>query len=322
MEKLFSFLFCFLLISVIVCSPAKEPSDEAKKHREYDRDLSDVDHHEDDEDHDSKYDHDAFLGKDEAKKFDDLSPEESKQRLGKIVDKIDKDNDGKVTHEELKNWISYISKRYLSQDADRQWKEHDTAKDNKLSWEAYKTKAFGDEKDSSSNENSYKQMIMRDERRWKKADLDGDGLLSKEEFTDFLHPEEAAHMKEIVVQETLDDIDKNHDGFIDLEEYIKDMWTATEEEKTEPDWVKTERDTFAKNRDKNNDGKLDHDEIRAWIMPDDYDHVESEAKHLLTQADANNDGILSKDEILNKYDVFVGSQATDFGEALTRHEEL
>lgn len=34
------------------------------------------------------------------------------------------------------------------------------------------------------------------------------------------------------------------------------------------------------------------------------------------------DGKLSKDEILEHYDLFVGSQATDFGEALTRHDEF
>ena len=34
------------------------------------------------------------------------------------------------------------------------------------------------------------------------------------------------------------------------------------------------------------------------------------------------DGKLSKEEILEKYDVFVGSQATDFGEALIRHDEF
>ena len=34
------------------------------------------------------------------------------------------------------------------------------------------------------------------------------------------------------------------------------------------------------------------------------------------------DGELTKEEILEKHDVFVGSQATDFGEALTRHDEF
>jgi hypothetical protein len=31
---------------------------------------------------------------------------------------------------------------------------------------------------------------------------------------------------------------------------------------------------------------------------------------------------LTKEEILAKYDLFVGSQATDFGEALARHDEF
>ena len=49
--------------------------------------LSDRDHHLDDEGHeeDFDYDHEAFLGADEAHEFDDLDPEESKRRLGVIV---------------------------------------------------------------------------------------------------------------------------------------------------------------------------------------------------------------------------------------------
>ena len=34
------------------------------------------------------------------------------------------------------------------------------------------------------------------------------------------------------------------------------------------------------------------------------------------------DNKLTKDEVLDKFDLFVGSQATDFGEALTRHDEF
>ena len=34
------------------------------------------------------------------------------------------------------------------------------------------------------------------------------------------------------------------------------------------------------------------------------------------------DGMLTKQEILDKHDVFVGSQVTDFGEALARHDEF
>lgn len=40
------------------------------------------------------------------------------------------------------------------------------------------------------------------------ADEDKDGKLVKTEFSNFLHPEESLHMRDIVVTETLEDIDK------------------------------------------------------------------------------------------------------------------
>lgn len=43
-------------------------------------------------------------------------------------------------------------------------------------------------------------MINRDERRWKAADKNKDGKLDKTEFSHFTHPEEADHMRDIVVQ--------------------------------------------------------------------------------------------------------------------------
>ena len=63
-------------------------------------------------------------------------------------------------------------------------------------------------------------MKRRDKRRWEKADLDSDNKLTKEEFAAFLHPEEIGHMKDVMVEETLEDIDKDKDGRISLDEYL------------------------------------------------------------------------------------------------------
>ncbi|XP_033017538.1 calumenin isoform X3 [Lacerta agilis] len=269
------------------------------------------------------YDHDAFLGADEAKTFDQLTPEESKERLGKIVSKIDEDKDGFVTPEELKDWIKFAQKRWIYEDVERQWKGHDLNEDGLISWEEYKNATYGyilDDPDPDDGFN-YKQMMVRDERRFKMADKDGDLIATKEEFTAFLHPEEYEYMKDIVVQETMEDIDKNGDGFIDLEEYIGDMYSH-DGDAEEPEWVKTEREQFVEFRDKNRDGKMDKEETKDWILPSDYDHAEAEARHLVYESDQNKDGKLSKEEIVDKYDLFVGSQATDFGEALVRHDEF
>ncbi|KAK2917909.1 hypothetical protein Q8A73_004655 [Channa argus] len=269
------------------------------------------------------YDHEAFLGQEEAKTFDQLTPEESKERLGMLVERIDEDKDGYVTVEEMKNWIKHAQKRWIYDDVDRQWKSHDLNGDGVVSWEEYKNATYGYILDDPDPDDgfSYKQMMARDERRFKMADQNKDMKANKEEFTAFLHPEEYDHMKDIVVLETMEDIDKNGDGLIDLDEYIGDMYNQ-EGDATEPEWVKTEREQFTDFRDKNKDGKMDKEETRDWILPSDYDHAEAEAKHLVYESDADKDGRLTKAEIVDKYDLFVGSQATDFGEALTRHDEF
>lgn len=47
-----------------------------------------------------------------------------------------------------------------------------------------------------------------------------------------------------------------------------------------------------------------------------------EARHLVSTADENADGKLSEEEIVKNHETFVGSEATDYGRALPKHEEL
>ena len=176
--------------------------------------LSDKDHFKGSE-HNVDYDHEAFLGED-AKTFDRLKPEESRKRLGQIFDKIDTDHDGKVSHKELRAWIQKSQKTYIVEDVERQWKAHNPDLKDVMSWDEYKKATYGfmDEfKDANDEDsNTYKEMMRRDKRRWTLADKNNDGSLSKEEFADFLHPEESDHMRQVIVEETLEDIDKDKDG--------------------------------------------------------------------------------------------------------------
>lgn len=47
--------------------------------------------------------------------------------------------------------------------------------------------------------------------------------------------------------------------------------------------------------------------------------AENEAIHLITSADVDHDGKLSVNEIVDSYEVFVGSEATQFGRSLNTH---
>nr|XP_046235392.1 calumenin-A [Scatophagus argus] len=310
------FLMCFALCIVYGSSKPTE-----RKSRVHDEEpLSNLEH---DDNKNYDYDHEAFLGQEEAKTFDQLPPEESKRRLSVIVDKMDSNKDGFISEEELKVWIKNAQKKHIYSSVERQWKDFDMNHDGLISWDEYKNVTYGSYLDSPQpdSEYNYTHMMWRDERRFRAADRNGDTTADKHEFTAFLHPEDHEHMKDVVVQETIEDIDRNGDGFIDLQEYIGDMYTADDKEE-EPEWVTTERQQFSEFRDKNHDGKMDKEETLDWILPSDYDHAEAEAKHLLHESDKNQDGKLAKKEILDKYDVFVGSQVTDFGEALMRHDEF
>ncbi|XP_037070428.1 calumenin-B-like [Pollicipes pollicipes] len=312
-------VLCTCALAAAAPKTGAEHKDRSKEKR-----LSDEDHYDEDEEHNLDYDHEAFLG-DEAKEFDELSPDESKERLALIVDKIDENKDGKLTEEELTKWMKHTQNKYINEDADKQWEAHTTKDKDNISWEDYRKSVYGftEDLDDSEDEDgtNYKQMVDRDNRRWNAADADKDGNLTRDEFAHFLHPEEVDHMKEIVILETVEDIDKNKDGKITEDEYIGDMFDG-EAGGEEPDWVQKEREQFKSYRDKDGNGYLDKEEVSAWIIPPDYDHSLAESKHLINEADVDKDGVLSKEEVLEKYDLFVGSQATEFGEALYKHDEF
>ena len=67
-------------------------------------------------------------------------------------------------------------------------------------------------------------MIERDENRFNAADKDKSGFLSKDEFLDFLHPEDGgAHMRDVVIHETIADIDKDGDGLVEKTLLLTDL---------------------------------------------------------------------------------------------------
>lgn len=137
--------------------------------------------------------------------------------------------------------------------------------------------------------------------------------------------------------------DLNKDGYLNLHEFLMDDQGTFPDSKSENFMV--EKDKFENDYDQDKDGKLNKREVLLWIIPDnrlvlahfDYfnsslmesnsifsrEMAESEANHLIESSDDNSDGKLSVDEIVNHHDIFVGSEATDFGDRLNKiHDEL
>ncbi|GAA29325.2 reticulocalbin-1 [Clonorchis sinensis] len=279
--------------------------------------------------HDVNFDHAAFLGSETAKEYSKLTPEQSREKLKEIIRKIDKDADGKVTEKEMKEWIAYVAKVGQQQVTEKRWSEVNQQGLNPLPWEVYVEASYGKEEDRLKDvetADAYRRVVKQDKRRWDAADLDKDNALTKEEFADFLNPEDKAHMRDAVIDELLEAVDTDRNGQVSEREYLDDLARAYQtplvDGEPEPDWVAREREQYQKHRDIDHNGFMDRSEVGEWVMPTGYDPIEAETQHLFYHADIDKDDVLTPEEILDKQDLFVSSQATNYGTVLDNHEEL
>ena len=60
-----------------------------------------------------------------------------------IFDKIDTDDDGLVSEDELREWITNTQKRYIEDNTKREFHNNDENRDNVLTWQEYYNINFG-----------------------------------------------------------------------------------------------------------------------------------------------------------------------------------
>ncbi|CAH8639984.1 unnamed protein product [Schistosoma rodhaini] len=291
--------------------------DEPDLHMLDDSNYQGHEHYDDFGQHYSEYDHDLITGSHEySQKFKELDPEEAKSQLGKLFHKIDIDNNLKIDKQELKDWIiqSFIS---LDLEASKpRFKEYDADGDGQVAWSEYTNKIYGYtaqeledfRKDSKNDTKLFIQSLDEEKLKFDSADQDKTGYLNETEFVAFEHPHNYRHMAPYELKHTLRDFDKDKDGFISELEYLAD-------DKMNKDALIIERENF-KNYDINGDGKLDPNEMALWVTPGFDKTATDETEHLFNETDKDKDGSLTKEEVLNQHDLWVGSQATDYGRHL------
>merc|ERR1712073_275138 len=84
------------------------------------------------------------------------------------------------------------------------------------------------------------------------------------------------------------------------------------------DWLVEEKDRFDNELDTNKDNVLTKEEIMAWIIPSNEDIAKEEVDHLFAGADEDMNEFLTFEEVIKNHELFVGSEATDYGEHLTK----
>ncbi|XP_028156604.1 reticulocalbin-2 isoform X1 [Ostrinia furnacalis] len=316
-EYFFSFLILLSHNVLLHCASAAVHSHSLDNNIERESDGSyrsrDFDHY-NDAGHNSEFDHEAILGSvKEAEEYDKLTPEESRRRLALLLPKMDLNGDQNIDRLELKKWILNSFINLSREEAEERMSEVDDNRDGVVSWPEYLQDAFGvdteEEVGPEDTGDSGMVGLLREEKEmFKAADINGDGVLDIVEFEVFTNPEEHAAMHPYLVNQTMREKDKNNDGRVDFNEYIGERGSS--EDKA---WLVSERDKFDHELDTDGDGVLSLREVEKWVIPDNEEIAEEEVDHLFASADDDHDDLLSFAEILAHHDVFVGSEATDYG---------
>ncbi|CAD6189820.1 unnamed protein product [Caenorhabditis auriculariae] len=256
-------------------------------------------------------DHQAVLGsKKTAEEFDSLPVEEAQRRLRILAKKMDNDKDGFIEQEELVSWVKSSMTSLDEEETKERMREIDVDGDGFITWNEYLEDSFPDS-DISKLDAEDRKLLNEDELYFKAADLDRDDRLNVLELAAFLNPENYPHMHSTLVDVTLLEKDRNGDAAIDVHEFLGEI-----DDQPQSEWHAVEKNRFMTEYDHNKDGLLTGDEIRKWLIPDVDAVAAQEAQHLLNGADKNNDGKLSIDEIVDAHALFVGSEATNYGEDL------
>lgn len=315
-------LLTILLVGESLSAVAGAPghSGDPKHHREREADGAYSPrggaHHAGTDKHDDDFDHQAILGsKHDAEEFDDLPPEEAKKRLLILIKRMDLNKNQKIEHLELQQWIIRSFSSLSAEESSDRFKDIDANKDGFVDWNEYLLDEYEVKNEEELRGDSDKveevNMLEEDKYLFNSADTNKKGKLTQTEFLGFTHPEENPGMKEPVVQNVLRDKDTNKDGKLEFKEFLgsrgKDM---------SKDALNEEKSRFDDELDKNLDGMLDKEEIAAWIIPSNEDVAKEETEHLFGGSDDDHDGVLTFDEILAHHDLFVGSEATDYGDHL------
>jgi len=170
----------------------------------------------------------------------------------------------------------------------------------------------------SDREKENALLYKKDRRLFTIADADANQKLTVDEFLLMKHPRRNEMAKKVLVDDKLEALDEDKDGALSVDEFAK----GEKEHDSDEDGVEAEKERFREELDTNSDGVLSSDEIVQWLDPDNTEEANEEAEHLMEECDSNNDSRLSISEIVNNHEIWVESDATDYGRHLLNHDEF
>ncbi|KAI8512956.1 Reticulocalbin 3, EF-hand calcium binding domain [Branchiostoma belcheri] len=243
---------------------------------------------------------------------DTLTQSEAIRRLGVVYGIMDRDGDGFTSEGELAAWFGAVIGRQLDDEVDRVWGLYDVNGAGRLSWDmrlqTYNAVQGRSESELDPTCQTYLKMMARDERRWKRADQDSDGFLSRDEFAAYLYPADFDFMYETVVEDFIDEYDVDGNGVLSLSEFTSIFGSSCGVD------TATLQGQF-RSRDTDGDGQLGIQELISWVIRFGYDSNADQATRLIQDADTDTDGRLSLSEIQAYYRTVLSDAGGGRGDA-------
>jgi len=219
----------------------------------------------------------------------DVVPQLSKEQLEGLFLAMDKNKAGRLAVADLDAFIRDMRLHRMSNDDGSYFKGLDQNSDGKVALDEIlpHPDMMGSE-DDHNGENAEHEDHMADYQGHEKAkftaaDKNKDGFLDSTEFGAFEWPEIDQEVEEAYARSIFNSKDKDKDGSLTIEEFFSHMG----EELPKEDFSKL---------DKNGDGKLSLDEVKAWESGRHF--AEQALADVANTADTDKDGFITLEEFV------------------------
>lgn len=243
--------------------------------------------------------------------------------------------DGLLSNQELKDWHLRQALQDVLHRTDRDIELYDKNHDGFISLGEYEPPSWVRDSVNTSAYGIANGWWMGD--HFNASDEDGDGLLNRTEFNNFLHPADSNNPKliEWLCKEEVRERDSDKDGRLSFKEFyhgLFDLIRNYDEEISNESHVhghESIREAAAKKLflelDRDSNGFLTYMELQPVINrlhPGEEYYAKQQADYMIMQADADKDGHLSLKEMLDHPYVFYSAIFTDEDDEDYYHEEF
>eukprot|EP00930_Biecheleria_cincta_P025344 TRINITY_DN1805_c0_g4_i1.p1 TRINITY_DN1805_c0_g4~~TRINITY_DN1805_c0_g4_i1.p1 ORF type:complete len:323 (-),score=100.41 TRINITY_DN1805_c0_g4_i1:370-1269(-) len=248
------------------------------------------------------------------------------KQLLKVHGLADANEDGKLSVQELSDFSQKTRIISAGKDVTTVLEGMDLDNDGKLSFDELQSSVLGgsqgmegeekqeEEKQEEEKQEEEKRMAL-EKMKFEAADLDRDGLLTKEEVVELLYPEQKNEVLKVIAQDDLSAKDTDKDGHLTPSEFWDRNTAAGEAGQIADEELKE-----FKLHDRDGDGRLSLEELMHWESGNQ--HTKAVMDQLMATADKNSDGHITAEELSGALHELAGTDAHYHFLEWVEHHEL